>query len=308
MIPIALVDAFTDQPFTGNTAGVVTAADGLSTHQLQVIAGELRQTETCFVSASSEPGTDLALRWFTPTVEVDLCGHATIAAFTVLAVEGRIAWRDDHAYLRCATRTGPIGVWLKQVSFGSPRVMMSIGVPSLAAAADDPSVAGLAVGLSSTAVDASLPLVADPGSARLIIPVSRLSDLLALEPDGQGMIAYGKQHGYRRFTLISHETENPDNFVHLRHFAPANGIPEDPVAGTAHAVAAVYLDREELMPPGERVVLMGEQGHAIDRRGVVTVELRRQAGRITDVLIGGTAVIVARGQLVAHPRQTESAP
>jgi trans-2,3-dihydro-3-hydroxyanthranilate isomerase len=301
MIPFALVDAFTDRLFAGNTAGVVSAADGLSGDQMQRIARELGQTETCFVSSTDGPEADLALRWFTPTVEVDLCGHATVAALTVLAGEGRVNWSDDRAHLRCATRTGAIEVWLERMPSGSPLVMMSVGVASLEPATEDRSTVAQAVGLAPSALDASLPLVSDRGSARLIIPVSRLSDLLDLEPNGTGMMAYGKQRGYRRFTLVCRETENPDSFVHLRHFAPANGIPEDPVTGTAHGVAAIYLDREGLLPPGERLVLVGEQGHAVDRRGNVTVEVQRQAGRISDVRIGGTAVITARGELMARP-------
>ena len=299
MISFALVDAFTDRPFAGNAAGVVSTADGLSGDQMQRIARELGQAETCFVSSTDEPGVDLALRWFTPTVEVDLCGHATVAAFTVLAAEGRVDWRDDCAHLRCATRSGTIGVWLERRPSGSPRVMMAVGVASLEPAPEDRSAVARAVGLAPSALDASLPLVSDRGSARLIIPVARLSDLLRLEPNGAGMVAYGTPRGYRRFTLVCRETENPDSFVHLRHFAPANGIPEDPVTGTAHAAAASYLDREGLLATGERVVMVGEQGHAIDRRGDVTVEVQRRAGRITDVRIGGTAVIVARGELVA---------
>jgi trans-2,3-dihydro-3-hydroxyanthranilate isomerase len=302
MLSFALVDAFTDRPFAGNTAGVVSVADGLSGDQMQRIARELGQTETCFVSSSDEPEVDLALRWFTPTVEVDLCGHATVAAFTVLAGEGRVDWSDDRAHLRCATRTGAIGVWLERMPSGSPRVMMSVGVASLEPATEDWSAVAQVVGLAPSALDVSLPLVSDRGSARLIIPVSRLEDLLRLEPNGPGMIAYGKQRGYRRFTLVCRETESPVSFVHLRHFAPANGIPEDPVTGTAHGVAAIYLDREGLLPLGERVELVGEQGHAVDRRGNVTVEVQRQAGRITDVRIGGTAVIVAHGELMARPR------
>jgi trans-2,3-dihydro-3-hydroxyanthranilate isomerase len=301
MFSFALVDAFTDRPFAGNTAGVVSAADGLSSDQMQRIARELGQTETCFVGSTDGTEVDLALRWFTPTVEVDLCGHATVAALTVLAGEGRIDWRGDRAHLRCATRTGTIGAWLERMPSGSPRVMMSVGVASLAPAPEDRLAVAQAVGLAPSAIDASLPLKSDRGSARLIVPVSRLSDLLRLEPNGPGMVAYGKQTDYRRFTLVCRETENRDSFVHLRHFAPANGIPEDPVTGTAHAVAAIYLDREGFLPPGERVVLTGEQGHAIDRRGNVTVEVQRQAGRITDVRIGGTAVITARGELMARP-------
>jgi trans-2,3-dihydro-3-hydroxyanthranilate isomerase len=303
MIPFALVDAFTDHPFAGNTAGVVTAADGLSTEQMQAIARELRQTETCFVSASDEPEADLALRWFTPAVEVDLCGHATVAAFVFLAAGGRIEWRDDRAHVRCATRVGTIEVWLERMASGSPRVMLSAGVAQLSPASDDRAAAASAVGLDPAAVDPRLPLVADPGSARLIIPVARLDDLLRLVPNGSAMIAYGRDHEYRRFTLVCRETLDPRHFVHLRHFAPANGIPEDPVTGTAHAAVAVYLDREDLLPPGERLILLGEQGHAVDRQGVVTVEVLRHDGRISEVRIGGTAVIVARGELMPRPPQ-----
>jgi trans-2,3-dihydro-3-hydroxyanthranilate isomerase len=304
MIPFALADAFTDRPFAGNTAGVVTAADGLSTEQMQSIARELGQTETCFVSAAEKPEADLALRWFTPAVEVDLCGHATVAAFVCLDAAGRIDWRGDRAYLRCTSRTGTVAVWLERTAAGSPRVMLSAGVAALVPATDDRTAAALAVGLDPAALDSSLPLVADPGSARLIVPVARLDDLLRLTPDGSGMIAYGRDHGYRRFTLVCQETEDPRHFVHLRHFAPANGIPEDPVTGTAHAAVAVYLDREGLLPLGERVVLTGEQGHAVGRQGVVSVEVLRVNGRISEVRIGGTAVIVARGELVERPSLT----
>src|SRR5688572_26355759 len=213
MISFALVDAFTDRPFAGNTAGVVSAADGLSGDQMQCIARELGQTETCFVSSTDAPAVDLTLRWFTPTVEVDLCGHATVAAFTVLTGEGRVDWSDDRAHLRCATRAGTIGVWLERMPAGSPRVMMSVGVASLETAPDDRLAVAQAVGLAPSALDASLPLVSDRGSARLIIPVSRLSDLLHLEPNGPGMVAYGKRSGYRRFTLVCRETENPHSFA-----------------------------------------------------------------------------------------------
>jgi trans-2,3-dihydro-3-hydroxyanthranilate isomerase len=303
MIPFALVDAFTDQPFAGNTAGVVTAADGLSTGQMQAIARELGQTETCFVSESDDPDADLALRWFTPAVEVDLCGHATVAAFVCLVAAERIEWRGDRALVRCATRVGTVEVWLERIASGPPRVMLSAGVAQLSPASDDRAAAASAVGLDPAAVDPSLPLAADPGSARLIIPVARLDDLLRLVPNGSTMIAYGRDHGYRRFTLVCRETVDPRRFVHLRHFAPANGIPEDPVTGTAHAAVAVYLDREGVLPPGERLVLLGEQGHAVDRQGVVTVEVLRLDGRISEVRIGGTAVIVARGELIPRPPQ-----
>jgi PhzF family phenazine biosynthesis protein len=296
-VAFCLSDAFTDRPFAGNTAGVVTDADGLSTGQMQQVARELGQTETCFVRASTEPGVDLELRWFTPTVEVDLCGHATVAAFVCLEAEHRIDWTADRVQVVCATRIGPINVWLEKRSSTSPAVTMSVGLPSVAPALDDGAAIARAIGLPESALDSALPLAAEPSGARLIVPVARLEALLRFAPNGAGMIDYGLPRGYRRFTLVCRETEHPDHFAHLRHFAPANGIAEDPVTGTAHAVAAIYFDRQGLAPGGEHVVLTGEQGHAVDRRGVVTVELLRQSGQVHEVRIGGGAVIVARGTM-----------
>jgi trans-2,3-dihydro-3-hydroxyanthranilate isomerase len=298
-LPFYLVDAFTREPFAGNAAGVVTRADGLATEQMQRLASELRQTETCFVRELDNPNVDLSLRWFTPSVEVDLCGHATVAAFTCLAAEGRIAWNEGAAHIRCATRTGTIDVWLERNpdAEAAPRVTLSVGVAAIEPAADDRAVVAQALGLPVAAVDKTLPLAAERAGQRLIVPVRRLIDLLQLSPDSSGLVAFGAARGYRRFTLVCRETEDPAHFAHLRHFAPANGIPEDPVTGTAHAVAAVYLDRQGLLPSGDRVVLTGEQGHAVNRRGLVTVDIRREAGCLGDVRIGGTGVMVARGSL-----------
>jgi PhzF family phenazine biosynthesis protein len=296
-LSFALVDAFTDHPFAGNTAGVIPVADGLTAAQMQRIARELGQTETCFVSGADQAEADLRLRWFTPKVEVDLCGHATVAAFVVLAAEGRIDWRNGSARIRCATRTGGIEVALERSAGGSPRVMLSVGVAALEPTRLERAAVAAAIGLPESALDPTLPLTLEPAGARVIVPVARLSDLLGLKPDGAAMVAFGEGTGLRRFTLVCRETERPEHFVHLRHFAPANGIPEDPVTGTAHAVAAVYLDAHGLLPPGERVTLVGEQGQAVERRGVVAVDVRRKGGRIAEVWIGGSGVIAARGAI-----------
>jgi trans-2,3-dihydro-3-hydroxyanthranilate isomerase len=304
-LPFALVDAFTDRPFAGNAAGVVPAADGLTAAQMQRIARELGQTETCFVGAAAEAGADLRLRWFTPKVEVDLCGHATVGAFVLLAADGRIDWRGESARIRCATRSGVIEVELARTPSGAPRVMLSVGVAAVEPAPLARATVAAAIGLPESALDAALPLMVEPAGARVIVPVARLNDLLALTPNGPGMVACGEATGLRRFTLVCRETERSERFAHLRHFAPANGIPEDPVTGTAHAVAAVYLDQQGLLPPGDRAILTGEQGRAVDRRGVVTVDVRRRDGRIVDVWIGGSGVVVARGVVEASGAASE---
>ena len=145
-----------------------------------------------------------------------------------------------------------------------------------------------AVGLAHQRSTPQAAAVGDRGNARPDRSrVARLSDLLRLEPNGPGMVAYGKQRGYRRFTLVCRETENPDSFVHLRHFAPANGLPEDPV--TARSRGSRDLPRPGGIVAVWRASCIDWRTGARDRRGIVTVEVQRQAGRISDVRIGGTA-------------------
>jgi len=88
LVEIFEYNAFTDKPFAGNPAGVVIDAAGLDTHTMQRIASQMNLAETAFLLPSSDPEADVRLRWFTPALEVDLCGHATIAAFTAAAERG----------------------------------------------------------------------------------------------------------------------------------------------------------------------------------------------------------------------------
>ncbi len=296
---IYIVDAFPCVPFAGNPAGVVTRADGLSVEQMQSIARELRQTGTCFVMRGLEADVDYHLRWFTPTVEDDLCGHATVAAYTCLAAEGRIHFEETPTHLRHATRRGVLSVWVEGEHRKAGNVAMSAGVASLRNAPDDAAEVARAVGLDPASLHPELPLAVDEAGERLIVPVRRLADLLGFVPDRAGMIGYGQTAPYRRFTLVSQETLDPQYRTHLRHFAPANGIPEDPVSGTAHAVIAAYFEWLGLQPSGDRVRYEGEQGHAMRRPGSVAVELLREGGALVDVRIGGRGHIVSRGELDA---------
>lgn len=292
---VYIVDAFAARPFAGNPAGVVTDAAGLLTEQMQAIARELGQTETCFVLEPDLPDVDFQLRWFTPTVEVDLCGHATVAAYVCLFEEGRLTLDDQPARFRHLTRSGVLDVWVARGESSRPIVTMSTGVASIDPAADDRRAVVAAIGLSPESLDSELPLAREDASARLIVPIRRLHDLLALRPATSEMVRYGLGTGYRRFTLLCRETLDPSTLVHVRHFAPANGIPEDPVTGTAHAAIAVYLDQQGVLPVTERFRFVGEQGHAVNRPGTVVVEVVRDGRAIADVRIGGTGFIVARG-------------
>ena len=115
--------------------------------------------------------------------------------------------------------------------------------------------------------------------------VAGLAELLALTPNAAGMIDYGLPRGYRRFTLVCQETEHPDHFAHLRHFAPANGIPEDPVTGSGHTQLVPYW--------AERLGKTTFHARQVSQRGGdLWCELQGEL-----VMISGYAVTYLRGEI-----------
>ncbi len=210
-IPYFVVDAFATGPFTGNPAGVCALPTWLPDALLQAIAAENNLSETAFFVRG---GDHYALRWFTPAVEVDLCGHATLAAahvlFTHLGEEApRLEFRS-HSGPLFAERQGAL------IALDFP------GLPPRPIAMDDALVAAL--GLTPVALlrdEDLLAILPDAESVRRLRP-----DMAALAAlDCRGLI-------------VSAPGEDCD-FV-SRFFAPAVGIDEDPVTGSAHSVLTPY--------------------------------------------------------------------
>ena len=117
---IKIVDAFTKKPFAGNPAGVVLDANGLTETQMQLIARELNLSETAFILPCDSADANLRIRWFTPTGEVPLCGHATIASFHALAEEGMEGMRTNgQHYFRLQTKSGILAVRVEKNFYGT---------------------------------------------------------------------------------------------------------------------------------------------------------------------------------------------
>lgn len=258
--PLYLVDAFTDHPFAGNPAAVCLLDGPRDAVWMQALAGELNLPETAFLRPRADGDWDL--RWFTPTVEVDLCGHATLASAHVL-------WRERHAAageLRFHTRSGLLtaerdarGIRL-QLPADPPQ--RCDAPPTLAAAL------GGAPAWTGRCRIGYLAVLADAGQVRELAP--DLDALAALDANGVIVTAPGDPPEY--------------DFV-SRFFAPRLGIPEDPVTGAAHCALAPYWC-ERL----GRTRLTGFQ--ASRRGGVVGVELAGDRVRLT-----GQAVTVHSGVL-----------
>lgn len=224
-----LVDAFTREPLTGNAAGVVPDADGLSEEQMQAVARELSVSETAFLHPSSE--ADRKVRYFSPTQEVDLCGHATIAAHGALFDDGVI----DAGTHTLETEVGVLDIQVTE----SGSVWMTQNAPQVIEIDLDYDAAGEALGIDPDAfrdVGADLPpAYASTGLPFLILPVNFLEHLSAMEPDFEAVAELAAKHDTEGIYTFTFDAigRSQDSTLHGRAFVPGLGIDEDPVTGTA---------------------------------------------------------------------------
>lgn len=206
------VDAFADRPFTGNPAAVLPLEEWLPDEILQAIAMENNLSETAFTIPAADGEADYKLRWFTPTVEVVLCGHATLASGHVL-----IGDRD-----RVRFRTRKAG--LLEVARDGDSYKMSLP-------AYPPQPKPLPKVLAALGLETAETLW-HPGRYALVV-LEREAEILALEPDFRALAAEGDI-----LTIVTAPGASTD--VMSRVFAPAAGIDEDPVTGSAHSVLTPY--------------------------------------------------------------------
>jgi trans-2,3-dihydro-3-hydroxyanthranilate isomerase len=298
-VQIALVDAFTDVPLRGNPAGVVLDAAGLDEDVRLLVSREVGASETVFVESLDDGVSDYRTRFYTPTSEVDLCGHATIAAFHHLAERGLVTWEGESTRLVQETRVGSLGVELRRRDGTTPLVIMDQRPPTFEDA--DLSLDKLAAmfGIGKAQVDDRHPIqIVSTGIRSLHIPLKAIShfpDIKLLRKNVADLCRDCELATVQLFTL---ETEDPEAHAHARVFAPALGVDEDPVTGTAAGALGAYLVKNRVLAATEdttRIVV--EQGSEIGRRGLVQVEVAREEGEITGVRVGGTAVTVYQGEL-----------
>jgi PhzF family phenazine biosynthesis protein len=255
------VDAFTAEPFAGNPAGVCLLTEAREERWMQGVAREMNLSETAFLLRE---GQGFRLRWFTPAVEVALCGHATLASAHVLWEEGILPSSETA---RFATLSGE----LRASRHGDLIEMDFPSKPEQAAEPPEYLVETLGVEplyLGRNAFD-YLVLLDSEEAVRIVSPdFARLRSV-----DVRGVI-------------VTAPSDRPEFDFVSRFFAPAVGVDEDPVTGSAHCCLgpfwAVRLGKKELV------------GHQVSARGGV-VQVRVAGDR---VFLGGHAVTVLRGELV----------
>ncbi|MFE0654355.1 PhzF family phenazine biosynthesis protein [Streptomyces sp. NPDC059534] len=267
---IRIVDAFTDRPFSGNPAGVLLLDSFPDDSWLQKVAAEVNLSETAFAHPLPAGGdADWALRWFTPTTEVDMCGHATLATAHVLHTTGAA-----EGTVRFATRSGVLGATAE----ADGTITMDFPTSSLSPV-PVPDGLAKALGAEVVAVHDTAAHIGD-----LVVELRDEATVRSLTPDFAALVSLSS-----RGVIATAVAEHPDSgydFV-SRGFFPAVGIDEDPVTGSAHTALAPYwsarLGREDLT---------GFQGGA--RTGLVHTRLRGER-----TLLTGRAVTVIDGDLHA---------
>lgn len=270
MPSITQVDAFTSQPFTGNPAAVCVLSAPQDLQWMQNVAQEMNLSETAFLVRQAN-GFDL--RWFTPTIEVDLCGHATLASAHVLWSEGHLA---TDAEARFHTRSGLLTANLQGQSSGENWIELNFPAVSTVAVSV-PTDLSTALGVSVHQVyESSIGLVVEVDSETTVRNIQPNFELLKTIPC-QGVVVTSRADATSRADLEF-------DFV-SRYFAPNFGIDEDPVTGSAHCCLATFW-RDRL----QKTEFLAYQASA--RGGVVRV--RYEGDR---VFLGGQAVTVLRGDL-----------
>ena len=299
-IRIKQVDAFTKKAFGGNAAAVVLDADHLSSTEMQTIAREMNLSETVYVVKPSEGNdeADLRIRWFTPTYEVSLCGHATIAAFHVLAEEGRFGLEvNEPQSFIVETKSGNLVVDVEWKEF-HPYIRFSLPIPQFFPFPDDTSLLCGAIGLSEIELSRKVnPQITDKGYC--FIPVSNYESLESLEPNQQLMKKLYDRHEIGGFIVLSTDTKEKNVDWEIRFFAPAWGVLEDPVTGSAQGPVAAYLWYNALLDPDkEAFTFKGAQGSFMNRLGHVDVALSVKNEEMQELIIAGHAVTVMEGNLM----------
>ncbi len=260
-VPVLVVDAFTPRPFAGNPAAVCITNGPVDEAWMVCIAREMNLSETAFLHPEAEAWR---LRWRTPTVEVDLCGHATLASAHALWETGRLA---PDAPARFLSRSGPLGA-----TRDGDRIVLDF--PAMPCAPMDPP-AGLLDALGVTARFV--------GRTRddLLVEVADEATVRGAAPDFRALRTLGT-----RGVMVTAPAASPDYHFVSRFFAPGSGIDEDPVTGSAHCALGPYW--------GARLGLATMRAwQASARGGEIGIDLRGER-----VALSGQAVTVARAEIL----------
>ena len=287
-----IVDAFTQEKFGGNPAGVVILPDGADfpSDELMVkTAAELRYSETAFIRNLG--GGEFNIRYFTPAAEVDLCGHATIASFKALLYAGII---EDNAKYINHTLSGDL-----EIVVNNGFILMDMASPvKINEIADEAGLAELYTIMGLDYADQKsrgldmIPQMISTGLPDIMMPVVNQADLEAIAPDFPALSKLSEKYevvGVHAFTL-----DGDDATCHVRNFAPLYEIDEEAATGTSNGALTYYGYLNGFVKDGDDCKFI--QGEKMQRPSQILSNIKADADSCK-IKVGGDAVILAEGEI-----------
>ena len=290
------VDSFTTTILEGNPAGVILNADGLTERQMQQIAREMNASETAFIINTPGNGYDIEVRFFTPTKEVPICGHATIAAHYVYAKEKDIS----EGIITQKTKAGILPVEIIKED-GDLRIMMTQAKiefgPIISGTNKDKLIGGL--NMDTNELDGEIPIqIVSTGHSKVLVPIRKKSVLDSIKINPGILSELSEEIGCNGYYVFTFDSQEQGILISGRMFAPAIGINEDPVTGNANGPLGAYLTRYGKLEKRKNGYDFDiKQGEAINRKGYMRVHVFSNEYDAELIKISGRACIAFRTEM-----------
>lgn len=278
-IKVYKLNAFAKTETGGNPAGVVLDADSLSVEEMQKISAKVGFSETAFVKKSNK--ADFKVEFYTPNSEVDLCGHATIGTFTLLAHKGII---NKGKYTQ-ETKAGILKIECNKNNV----IYMEQKKPEFYEMLNKKEIA-TSLNINENDIMSELPAqIVSTGLKDILIPVKSLKVLNNMKLDFDKISCVSKKHGVVGYHVFTLETQNKGT-AHCRNFAPLYDIPEEAATGTSNGALSCYLYKHGIINEKSSRSLVFEQGYSMGRPSEILSSLIIKNGEISEVMVGGTAL------------------
>lgn len=282
-----IVDAFTDELFGGNPAGIVFLDTDFPRDEImRKTAAELRYSETAFIKQLSDK--EFNIRYFTPAEEVDLCGHATIASFVAMQEEKLVSSNGNYVL---HSKAGILEIEIKD-GF----VMMEMGEATLSnEISDDEALKELyeIMGIDVHRRPSLIPQMASTGLMDIMMPVEDEKALNDISPDFRALSELSRKYevvGVHAFCLAVEDERKEGITAHCRNFAPLYEIDEEAATGTSNGALTHYLFEHDIITDDSTCLFI--QGEAMNRPSKIRSHISN--GKI---MVGGGAVILASGEI-----------
>jgi PhzF family phenazine biosynthesis protein len=275
------VDVFTAVPFKGNPVAVILEGGALSTAQMQTIAGWTNLSETTFVCPPADPAADYRLRIFTPRAELAFAGHPTIGSAHALLRHGLVPKHAGRLVQEC-------GKGLVQLRVDGERLFLALPTPAFRAP-DESQLAEAAAALGVAATQIQRAAIVDVGPVWFTVQLRDGAAVANLEPDMAAISALTRD-SMTGLNVFGFYANGDPAAVEVRSFAPAHGVPEDPVCGSGNGCVGALIQRDRLLG---RSSYVASQGRCMDRDGRVEVRFADDG----TIWLGGHAVTCVEGTL-----------